>query len=116
MLGVRRNLEEKIEKLLDFFPAVILLGVRQCGKTTLARKIRPNWKYFDLEKGSDYDRISNDTAFFFKENPQGLIIDAAQQYPELFIDNNLPFGVVVNNSEKVAMLTRDIIQIPAVLL
>jgi len=84
MAGVRRNLENKIEKLLGFFPAVIILGVRQCGKTTLSKDIRPGWKYFDLEKGSDFDRISHDTDFFFKENSQGVIIDEAQQYPELF--------------------------------
>ena len=29
------------------------------------------------------------------------------------IDNNLPFGIVINNSEKVMMLTENIIQIPA---
>jgi uncharacterized protein len=33
MTGIKRNLEEKINKLLTFFPAVIILGVRQGGKT-----------------------------------------------------------------------------------
>jgi len=84
MTELKRNLEEKLNKLLDFFPAVIILGVRQGGKTTLAKRIRPDWKYFDLEKGSDYDRVTGDFDFFFKENPDNLIIDEVQTSPELF--------------------------------
>lgn len=84
MTVLTRNLGKKINRLLDFFPAVIILGVRQGGKTTLAKKIRPEWRYFDLEKGSDYDRITGDFDFFFKENPQHLIIDEVQESPELF--------------------------------
>ena len=84
MTVLYRNLEKKVNRLLDFFPAVIILGVRQGGKTTLAKKIRPEWRYFDLEKGSDYDRITGDFDFFFNENPQHLIIDEVQESPELF--------------------------------
>lgn len=84
MSGVKRNLEGKIDKLLRLFPVVIILGVRQCGKTTIAKRVRPEWKYFDLEKGSDYDRITGDFDFFFKENPSRIIIDEAQASPDLF--------------------------------
>jgi predicted AAA+ superfamily ATPase len=84
MTGIKRNLEEKLDKLLEFFPAVIILGVRQGGKTTLAKRLRPGWKYFDMEKGSDYDLVTEDFDFFFKENPDNLIIDEVQQVPRLF--------------------------------
>ena len=84
MADIKRNLENKLNRFLSFFPVVLITGVRQCGKTTLARKIRPDWKYYDLEKGSDYDRISNDFDFFFKENPKHLIIDEVQLSPQLF--------------------------------
>ncbi len=70
MTGIKRNLEEKVNKLLTFFPAVIILGVRQGGKTTLAKQLRPGWKYFDLEKASDYDLVTRDFDFFFRENPE----------------------------------------------
>ena len=81
---IDRNLHKKIHTLLDFFPAVIILGVRQCGKTTLAKMIRPEWAYFDLERFQDFEFISRDFEFFIKENPHSIIIDEAQQYPELF--------------------------------
>ena len=67
------NIEDKINNLLNFFPVLFILGVRQSGKTYLANKLRPEWKYFDLENGSDYDYITNDYDFFFKENPGRFI-------------------------------------------
>ena len=65
MSDVKRNLEKKINKLLQYFPAVIITGVRQGGKTTLVKKMKPKWEYFDLEKSSDYERITSDFDFFF---------------------------------------------------
>jgi len=80
----KRNLEKKINELLIFFPVVIILGVRQCGKTTLARMLRPNWHYFDLERSRDFDFVTRDFDFYIKEYPHSVIIDEAQRYPVLF--------------------------------
>ena len=80
----RRNLENKINNLMRYFPVVIILGVRQCGKTTLAKLLRPNWEYFDLERSRDFDFVTRDFEFFLKEHPHSIIIDGAQRYPELF--------------------------------
>lgn len=79
-----RNVEHKINRSLERFPAVVLVGSRQSGKTTLTRMVRPDWNYFDLEKGSDFDFITGDFDFFFKQHPDGIIIDEAQASPELF--------------------------------
>jgi predicted AAA+ superfamily ATPase len=84
MRGLRRNLETKINNLLGYFPIVIILGARQCGKTTLARMLRPAWKYFDLERTRDYDFVTRDFEFFIKEHPHSIIFDEAQRYPALF--------------------------------
>lgn len=91
MAGIKRNLEQKVTKLLDMFPAVCVLGVRQGGKTTLAKQVCHGWKYLDLEKPSDYNAISADPEFFFQEYSTNLIIDEAQLYPELF---NILRGVI----------------------
>jgi predicted AAA+ superfamily ATPase len=79
-----RNLAAKIDRLLGFFPAVLVVGVRQCGKTTLVREMRKGWRYFDLERAADFDFISADPDFFFREYPGELIIDEAQEFPGLF--------------------------------
>jgi predicted AAA+ superfamily ATPase len=84
MTDVKRHIGEKINELLDFFPVVIILGVRQCGKTTLAKMLRPNWRYFDLERGKDFDFVAGDFDFFVKEYPYSIIIDEAQRFPALF--------------------------------
>ncbi len=84
MTYLKRNLETKINEYLKIFPIVLILGARQTGKTTLAKTCRPDWKYFDLEKGSDYDFITADYDFFFREYSQRIIIDEAQESPQLF--------------------------------
>lgn len=84
MADIKRNLEQKVAKLLDMFPVVCLVGVRQGGKTTLVKRVCRGWKYIDLEKPSDYNAISADPEFFFQEYSSNLIIDEAQLYPELF--------------------------------
>lgn len=84
MADKKRNLETKINHLMDYFPVVIILGVRQCGKTTLAKMLRPEWQYFDLERSRDYDFVTRDFEFFIKEHPHSIIIDEAQRYPTLF--------------------------------
>ena len=84
MTDQKRNLETKIKDLLVYFPVVTILGVRQCGKTTLAKLLRPDWQYFDLERSRDFDFITRDFEFFIKEHPHSIIIDEAQRYPALF--------------------------------
>jgi hypothetical protein len=56
--------------------------------------LSPDWKFFDLEKGSDHQVISQDPDLFLRLNPERVIIDESQLLPELFpalrvaIDNN----------------------------
>lgn len=97
MTDLKRNIENKVNELLKLFPVVAILGTRQCGKTSLAKTLRPNWKYVDLESSSTYDKVSNDLSFFFKENNDALILDEAQIYPPLF--NELR-GVIDNQRKK----------------
>lgn len=94
---LKRNLENKIDDLLRFFPVVILLGVRQCGKTTLAKKLRPDWRYFDLERHREFEFVTGDFEFFIKEHPHSVIIDEAQRFPELFRELR---GVVDRDRER----------------
>lgn len=84
MTDKKRVLSQKIERLLQYFPAVIIIGARQVGKTALTKILRPAWDYLDLENPLDYDRITRDPAFYFAEHPEHVIFDEAQEYPELF--------------------------------
>lgn len=84
MSDIKRNLATKIHLLLTLFPVVLLIGARQTGKTTLSQQLRPEWRYFDLENAADHDFLSRDYDFFFREYPRHIIIDEAQEDPELF--------------------------------
>lgn len=84
MTYFKRHCETRIQELLSQFPAVLLLGVRQCGKTYLLKNLYPTWKYFDLENLKDRDFLTRDFDFFFQEYPQNIILDEAQEIPELF--------------------------------
>jgi hypothetical protein len=83
-MNLERNVAGRLEKFLSYFPVVAVQGARQCGKTTLCKNLRPDWKYLDLEKESDFDYLTGDFDFFFKNNPAGVIFDEAQLSPQLF--------------------------------
>lgn len=79
-----RNITTYLYELMSQYPAVAIIGARQVGKTTLARTVGKNFLYMDMEKSSDYDRISYDADFFFAQHPKNVIFDEAQAYPQLF--------------------------------
>ena len=53
-----------MEKFLKTFPAIVILGPRQVGKTTLVKLIAKTSKkktiYLDLEKHSDFQKLNRD--------------------------------------------------------
>lgn len=61
-----------------------VVGVRQCGKTTLMQQLPAEWQLFDLEKASDFEVISRDPDLFLRLHPNWVAIDEAQLLPELF--------------------------------
>ncbi|MCD4751022.1 MAG: ATP-binding protein [Thermoanaerobaculales bacterium] len=84
MMDKNRFLGSKIRKLMTFFPAVAVIGARQCGKSTLVQGLYPEWKYYDLERPDDYRLITSDPLGFFSRQSEKTIIDEAQQFPEIF--------------------------------
>lgn len=85
---IKRFVQHHIQFLLKQFPAVVIAGARQIGKSTLAMQIaksrKQNVLYFDLELPSDRRKL-HDPETLFRENADKLIvIDEAQTMPELF--------------------------------
>lgn len=80
----RIRFENRLLASLKRSPVTTLLGPRQCGKTTLARKIwsRLGGTYLDLEKQSDRARLDNPELFL--GSLSGLIVlDEVQREPSL---------------------------------
>src|SRR5437016_13150185 len=81
----RPRLLGRLRAGLKTAPVVLLLGPRQCGKTTLARQLAGELKstYFHLENPVDLARLSEPMTAL--EPLRGLIvIDEVQRHPELF--------------------------------
>ena len=86
MIYERSKLLSRIEEGLRTVPATLLLGPRQCGKTTLARHYegRPDTHWFDLENYLHRSRL--------EDNPMGtlaplrglVVLDEIQVLPSLF--------------------------------
>jgi predicted AAA+ superfamily ATPase len=71
-----------IRELIRIFPITAILGARQTGKTTLARKMKAH-HYFDLENPRDLVKLEHPQTSL--EQLSGLIvIDEIQRKPDLF--------------------------------
>jgi predicted AAA+ superfamily ATPase len=57
---MKRSCLGLLESYLKTFPCVALLGLRQCGKTTLLQSLPAGWKLFDLERRADHTVITRD--------------------------------------------------------
>lgn len=78
---IPRHLEGPIRCRLEEFPAVVLVGPRQCGKTTLARAL--GGLYFDLEQ--EPERLRLDLEWERLEQSRDVVIlDEAQSWPDVF--------------------------------
>lgn len=85
---IKRNLEQKLKKSLKQYPAVVLTGPRQAGKTTLAKLIADSIDkpsiYLDLEDSEDSQKLSEPKLFLQRYADKLVIIDEAQILPDLF--------------------------------
>jgi uncharacterized protein len=81
---MKRFYKKLLFEYLELFPCVAILGVRQCGKTTMLKELPDDWKIFDLEKESDYQIITRDTDLFLRLNKNHIAIDESQLHPKLF--------------------------------
>lgn len=83
---IERNLKKQIESLLAKNSAVILIGPRQVGKTTLALDIAQNWQgiYLDLELPSNLAKLADIEEYCQIHANHLLVIDEIQHIPNLF--------------------------------
>jgi predicted AAA+ superfamily ATPase len=85
---ISRMIESRLFKMMKQFPAVGLIGPRQCGKTTVAlsfqKKFPKKTVYFDLESPADLRKFSDPELFIQQLEADTIIIDEVQRMPELF--------------------------------
>ncbi len=80
---IPRTAESSLKRLAEQFPAVLVLGPRQCGKTTLVRHF-VSARYFDLERPSDVQVFAADIQLALQSLKEPLVLDEAQTLPGIF--------------------------------
>lgn len=80
----QRDLLTRVKPLAEQFPAVMVTGARQTGKTTLLRSAFANYGYVTLDLPSAAELAENDPAGFLRMHPTPLVIDEVQYAPRLF--------------------------------
>lgn len=79
-----RTLEAALARAVRTFPAILLIGPRQSGKTTLLRHVfGSSHAYLSLERPDVRERALSDPVAFFEDHPPPVILDEIQRAPEL---------------------------------
>ena len=84
---IKRNIELFVKDNLSLFPATVILGPRQCGKSTLAKMLfedSPSFLYLDLQNMDDLNKLNEPMLFFNSNMNVTICLDEIQLKPELF--------------------------------
>ncbi len=82
---IRRDMEPVFLKLSDQYPAILLIGPRQVGKTTMLKRLMEGTSrtYVTLDELGARALAKNDPAMFFQIYRPPIMIDEVQYAPEL---------------------------------
>lgn len=83
---IARILEKELKSALRRSPVVTLLGPRQSGKSTLAKKLIANLPsvYLDLQDRTDLNKLNEPELFFERHRDELVCLDEIQRVPEFF--------------------------------
>lgn len=82
-----RLLEKSVRDSLERNPVTAILGPRQCGKSTLVKKLiegRNDVTYLDLERPSDLAKLDDPEWFLRSQFGRLVCLDEIQRMPDLF--------------------------------
>ena len=83
-MWIPRIIHNQIIAALQQRPALILTGARQTGKTSLIRRMLPDYRYVSLDLPSEAALAERDPDAFLQRYPPPLIIDEVQYAPAVF--------------------------------
>lgn len=84
MRYISRHAEATVNKAAQMFPAVLITGARQVGKTTLLKHMKREVPYLTLDDPILLQSAIEEAGSFFKMTPPPLIVDEIQYAPNLF--------------------------------
>ncbi len=107
---IARHMEQKVLELSRFFPALLITGPRQAGKTTMLKALAGREGigrgYVSLDDLNERDMARNDPKLFLQLHRPPVLIDEVQYAPELFTyikihvdEQQLPGGFWLTGSQ-----------------
>lgn len=106
-----RHIENVIKKSFNTYPAVLITGPRQVGKSTVLKNLYPNFEYETLDDVNMIRAISSDPTGYLRLKGTPFMIDEVQKVPDLFgslkyvIDKDKKNGMyLLTGSQKFALM------------
>ncbi|MBS3949503.1 MAG: ATP-binding protein [Peptococcaceae bacterium] len=81
---IKRHLEDALQKIEKMFPAVLISGPRQVGKTTLLAEVKREIAYVSLDEPIMLRNALEEAGSFFQQTPPPIVVDEIQYAPGLF--------------------------------
>jgi len=79
-----REIAASVRRMAGHFPAVVVTGARQTGKTTLLTKLFGDYNYVSLDLPAEAQLAEEDPQSFLSRHPAPLLVDEVQYAPRLF--------------------------------
>ena len=79
-----REIAASVRRMARHFPAVVVTGARQTGKTTLLTKLFGDYNYVSLDLPAEAQLAEEDPQSFLSRHPAPLLVDEVQYAPKLF--------------------------------
>jgi hypothetical protein len=82
---IQRELESKFLEMSGFFKAVLVVGARQVGKSTMLKHLAEgqNRTIVTMDRETDRELARNDPVLFFQKYKPPILIDEIQKAPQL---------------------------------
>ena len=110
MEWIARTITDYLVKTINTFPAVLITGPRQVGKSSLLQMVGEKYEYISFDNPLLLQQAKEDPELFFINHSSALILDEIQYVPELFrylkiqIDDMRFAALKDNQSEKCLFL------------
>jgi len=113
-MWIPRHSEELLRRLAGQFPAVIVTGARQAGKTSILRRMFPQASYLSLDLPANAEAANTAPEELLEQYPAPVIIDEIQYAPSLLrhlkyrIDRNRAPGQYLLTGSQVFQLMQGV--------
>ena len=107
---INRDIEGVIKEACRYFSVITVTGPRQSGKTTLVKNLFADYQYYSLENPDTKLLALTDPLGFLQSHETGIILDEAQNAPELFsyiqglVDDNRQRKYILSGSSNFSLL------------